>query len=514
MAKLDNADPSPSAPVSLSQMAEYCRERAESKGRSEPGHPCAALETRGGSAENAGRSVTAEAAIQGSSVNDKMLSRAFAEEYGGIIRYVPEQGAFYCYDGEKWMLEKQEARPSMMMKQFTDELFAKSSGIPDEGKQADFRKSLAKYSGYNQRSNALNDAKSELVQRLDSFDAREMAVNVANGTLDLETFKLYPHSPDDMLTRICKAGYDECADCAEWEAFLSETFGGDSEKIGYLQKVAGLAVAGDTSYERMHIAYGKPRSGKSTFLETIAEALGSYAATANPETLAQAKRNAAGASGDLARLAGVRFVVMPEAQKGMLLNVALLKRLTGGDMITARYLYREEFQYRPRFSLWINTNSKPAITDMTAFTGDRICIVSFNRSLDRCERDLGLKTRLKSQRNLDAVLLWAVRGLDRARKEGAEIPSSCRDDTEEYAEESDKIGGFFETCLEKSEGSAVDGGEAYSLYREYCESNGMLLEGKKSFFGELRERGLLVGQKRLDNVPRHNVVVGYRKRYT
>lgn len=449
-------------------------------------------------------------------VSDKSLSRAFMLKHRDVLCYVPEQGQFFYYGGERWEPEEQEAMPCRLMKAFTDELYSLSAQIKNEADQMKFRQKLSKYSAFNQRNNAINDSKSEAIVHMSEFDTSADLLNVKNGTLDLKTFELYPHRPADMITKVCNAEYVEGADYTDWESFLLETLEGDKGKVGYLQKMVGLALEGNTTLERMHIVFGQPRSGKSTFLETVAAMFGDYAAASNPETLALAKRNAAGASGDLARLAGVRFVIMPEAPKNMLMDVALLKRLTGGDVITARQLYKESFQFKPLFSLWMNANSKPIINDMTAFTGDRICLISFNRRLEVVERDTGLKERFKNPDFLATVLSWAVDGLKHARADGASvpIPDSCKSDTEEYAAESDKIGSFIESCLEKNDDSATSGKDAYDRYVDWCKADGICSLSKGNFFSDLRERGLMVPQKRIGNITIKNAIPGYRLLYS
>ena len=38
----------------------------------------------------------------------------------------------------------------------------------------------------------------------------------------------------------------------------------------------------------------------------------------------------------------------------------VVKQLTGGDTIAARFLYQDFFEFEPQFKLWLGTNHKPS----------------------------------------------------------------------------------------------------------------------------------------------------------
>ena len=145
----------------------------------------------------------------------------------------------------------------------------------------------------------------------EQLDTEDYLLNVKNGTLNLTADKpvFMRHSPDMLLSKICNVNYDPAASCKEWEKFLNEIMQSDMGKIRYLQKIAGLALTGNTQEESCFILYGSTtRNGKSTFCETLIHLLGDYALTMKPESLA-VKQNldSRQASGDIARLAGCRF---------------------------------------------------------------------------------------------------------------------------------------------------------------------------------------------------------------
>ena len=122
-------------------------------------------------------------------------------------------------------------------------------------------------------------------------------------------------------------------------------------------------MTGSTVEQCVFFCYGNGRNGKSTFLDIIMHIMGEYAVNIQPETI-MVKKQFGGATSDIARLKGARFVTSVEPNEGMRLDEGLLKQLTGGDRVTARKLYGNEFEFSPEFKLWMGTNHKPIIRGM------------------------------------------------------------------------------------------------------------------------------------------------------
>lgn len=77
-----------------------------------------------------------------------------------------------------------------------------------------------------------------------------------------------------------------------WQDMLNKTFNSDTETIEYVQKVVGEMLFGRVFQERLIIAYGDGRNGKSTFWNTIKAVFGSYSGTLSSDALTlECRRN-------------------------------------------------------------------------------------------------------------------------------------------------------------------------------------------------------------------------------
>ena len=237
--------------------------------------------------------------------------------------------------------------------------------------------------------------------------------------------------------------------------------------------------------------------------------MGDYAATVPPEVLAVSKnRSGEAASPQIARLAGVRFLNISEPPKRMLLDVALFKSLTGGEVVSARKLYQEPFEFLPEFKICINCNSLPLISDNSMFSSDRVRIITFDRHFQPQEQNRNLKQELRDPEVLSSVLNWSLDGLQMFREQGEKPPKCVLTSTETYKKQSDKIQRFFGDCMEESDKN-TSGTAAYTAFEKWCSENGLTAEGKRVFFTSLRDRGLMQKQGTVDGKTVSNVLVGY-----
>ena len=320
-----------------------------------------------------------------------------------------------------------------------------------------------------------------------NYDRDPFLLTVGNGTLNLRTGVLREALPEDLITRATDVPYDASATAPRWTKFLSEVFGDDSEMLGYVQRAVGYSLCGNTREQCFFLLCGNGANGKTTFLETIVKLLGSHASTAAFSAFL-VQHNTGGPRNDLASLCGARFVKAAEAEHRARLDEAVMKQLTGEDTISARFLYHEEFSYRPQFKIWLATNHKPAIWETSDAIWRRVKLIEFNQQFTGRHADAALRGKLEAE--LPGILAWAVRGFLEWQKIGLNEPRRVSRATLGYRQESDQIGRYLKERCDLQSSRRTPAKRLYDDYAQWCGRNHETPVANNAFAAKLAERGI------------------------
>ena len=422
----------------------------------------------------------------------------FVDYYRPIILMNATRNCWYIYDGRVWHSDTHSLSIAEMAKDFHDVLLMFANTITSEDTRERFLERVDKLDQKKFRDIMIKDAGADdsIKVEMEAFDRDKYTFNCHNGTINLLTGEFHKHSPTDFLTKISDVDYNPNATCPRWLKFMDEIMDGDKDRIRFLQKAIGYAMSGDTRLECMFILYGATsRNGKGTTMETVLRILGGYGRTAKPDMLsAKGIINSSGPSEDVARLNGARMVNISEPGKHMQINASLAKQMTGNNILTARFLRENSFEFKPQFKLFIDTNHLPQISDMTMFESDRIRIIPFFRHFSAKERDIDLKSYFAQSENLSGILNWCLKGFRLYHEEGLEMPKSVLDATEEYRKSSDRLLMFVTQCLKKERGQELRAQAVYKRYQDWCGENGFKAENASNFRKKMEQ--VFVYQKR------------------
>ena len=351
----------------------------------------------------------------------------FADYYKPIARFNADRGIWYVYDGQIWQPDENALAVAELAKLLADRLYTFALQIKDEDTRNRYIKRVQKLQLRKNRKTMVEDAKSVYPIPMSAFDSNKFLFNLENGTLDLNTLTFRDHDPKDFITKISHIDYDPEATCPRWIRFVDEVMEGKTAVARYLQKAIGYSLSGDTSLECLFIMFGPTtRNGKTTTIETILRVMGEYGRSAKPDMLATNyfRGQSNGSSDDVARLAGARFVGISEMEQKLTINASLVKQLTGNDKITARFLHENSIEFYPQFKIFINTNHRPNITDLTLFKSGRVNLIPFERHFEENEQDKDLKKFFAEESNLSGILNWCLEGYRMYLSEGLKPPAS------------------------------------------------------------------------------------------
>ena len=189
----------------------------------------------------------------------------------------------------------------------------------------------------------------------------------------------------------------------------------------------------------------------------------------------------------------------------MMLDIALIKQLTGGDVLTARALYKEEFEFTPQFKILINTNFLPRMSEDSIFTSDRIHLICFDRHFELNERDLDLKDKLKSE--ISGIFNLLTHYWEKLNKEGFIVPQSSQETIQQYRYNSNNVLLFVKEKLFESAGTWEQLSDVFKVYTTWCEENGYNQMAKKTFKERLARCGAFIEDKQARHTNKNGVSV-------
>lgn len=309
-----------------------------------------------------------------------------------------------------------------------------------------------------------------LAQPAELFDTQPLLLACSNGIIDLRTGELRPGLREDRITRGLHIAYDPSAQCPRFERFLYEIMNENEEMVSYLWRVLGYTLTGDTSERAFFMMHGNGRNGKSTLVEVMQSMLGAYSQPARFETFLQKYQTRNDPRDDLAILAGARLVVAQEADESKTLDVALIKTLSGGDKVVARFLYGTNFSFKPTFKLFLVTNHTPKIAESSHALWDRLHYIPFERRFTENEIDPKLVYKLNAE--LPGILARSVTGCIEWLKEGLAPPTKVVQAGDTLHETMDIPGCWLEECCIKHADAKVQHPALYVNYVEWCKKNG------------------------------------------
>lgn len=401
----------------------------------------------------------------------------FVTRHGEDCRYLWQPDTWLVWDGRRWVADD-SGQVQRWMKQTVRAIRAEAQ--KGARSWAERSESAARIDA------ALKLARSEAALRASAadFDARPDLLNVANGTVDLRTGDLREHRREDYLMQMVGVEFDRAAEAPEFERFLA-TVQPDPEMRAFLQRAAGYSATGHTSEQKFLLLHSAGQSGKSTLVETLYRLFGDYATTLPAEALVQ--RSGDRIPSDIARLAGRRYATVSEFDDSATLNERLIKQLTGGDTVTARFMYKDFFEFRPQSTIWVSSNHRPVVRGVDEGVWRRHLLVPFPVQIVAEARDDHLGERIRAN-ELPGVLRWVVEGAREWYRQGLNPPRTVLDATASYREDSDLLGGFLDEECELGAGHSVPKADLYARYVEWCRDGGLRPATKIAFGRLLKER--------------------------
>jgi putative DNA primase/helicase len=403
-------------------------------------------------------------------LTDTAHAQRFAEAHGDRLRYLHDLGTWLLYRDPIWRIDRDGGVIRLAMA-FARTRQREALEIPNrETRERVVQFAIRCESKPNlDRLIALAKSLPPITDTSDDWDANPWLVGAPNGVIDLKSSRLLSGSPARKITLAVSVPFDDTARAPRFEQFLLEIFDGDPEMISFLQRYCGYALSGDTSEQKLVIAHGMGSNGKSVLLGVLSHVFGEYAQNMPFSTIEMRGRSSI--PNDLAMLRGKRLITASETNDGTRLNESRLKALTGGDAMTARFLYSESFTFRPTGKFLIAVNHKPLVHDDGEGFWRRMLLVPFLRSFTGAAKDTTLEATLRLE--APGILAWLVTGCRMWQVDGLREPSAVLQATERYREDSDPIADFLSEYVDLVTGENARASAVQSAYQKWADKQGL-----------------------------------------
>lgn len=313
---------------------------------------------------------------------------------------------------------------------------------------------------------ALAQSDQRLVVPATAWDAASMLLNTPAGVVDLRSGGIRARRADDYVTQATRVGPDFDRGAELFDNFMLDVFGGDHEMVDFMQRALGYCLTGDRREQVLFFLHGSGANGKSTLLDVVQWLLDTYALKL-PAAALMVTRNDRHPT-ELAQLRGRRLAIASELEEGQFWNEALIKELTGDEVLTARFMRGDFFEFPMTQKHIIVGNHKPRLRGGDPAIARRLVLVPFEQRFEGARRDKGMLVKLKAEAT--AILAWMIRGAVRWHQDGLQIPQRVRDASADYMSDHDDLTLWVDECCVRS--GEAKASELYASFSRWKHDRG------------------------------------------
>lgn len=399
---------------------------------------------------------------------ENRVAALFAEREAGQLCHAAQHGRWYVWRGTQWQRDER------------GEVIERVRALVNE---------LASFDNVRMHSAKLIHAVESLARsdpRLQpggEFDAQAWLLGTPGGVIDLRDGTLRAAQPTDWVSRLSGCAPDFDATCARWLAFLDTCTQGDAALIAFLQKLCGYVLTGSTEHEFVFMLYGPGANGKTRFLTVLREILGDYFIAVPPETFLQSAHEQHPTG--IARLQGARLAAASELPANRAWNSQRVKDIATGEVVAARFMRQDFFEFRPAAKLLFVGNHRPRLQQVDEAERRRFRLIPFTHRVPEAERDPDLADKLRPE--YPAILAWMIAGAIAVREAGfGTLPAVVANACGEYFDEADTLTAWIDERLVFDAAFSAQAGILQDDYQRWFEASGY--DGRPMGASELKQR--------------------------
>lgn len=426
------------------------------------------------------------------------LAKACFERYGNeFVCASIVQNVWYQYQGHKWRrIEEGVFLRQKLSDEFVDtfsekakEIFEKMSHCPEGDKdmyssqQKLVQKMITNLKQSPFKTNVMKECKEVFYNEnfLKNLDKNAWLIGFRNGVYDLKANMFRPGIPEDYLSLQMPIDYSEYTEddslVKEVYDFFEKIFP-DTEVRNYFMDVASEVFVGGNKKKHVYFWSGEGDNGKSVTELFFEKMLGEYAVKLPTSLIVGKRTQSSAACPELVRAGnGVRWAILQEPDKKDVINIGILKELSGNDSFFARGLFQAGGEIDPMFKLSVICNDPPSIPYSDKATWNRIRVIPFestfsNDAPDTYEEQLQKKIFPKDpyfNEKIPTLIKPFAWVLLNHRQKGSRFvePEKVKLATDFYRKKNDSYRQFLDERIMEDPSGRISLPELYSSFKEW-----------------------------------------------
>ncbi len=246
--------------------------------------------------------------------------------------------------------------------------------------------------------------------REDLFNSKHNKINLNNCTFNLDTYEAEPFNPKDYFAHKLPYDYDKNAKCPLFLDVLNLYSNGIRNWTDLFFEIAGYTLTGSFEYQKMFWFVGNTgRNGKGTCIRVLEHLVGDNFTISGIDSKELSERFY------LHRFVNKRLATTGDLPT-KLLNIAILKQLTGGDKQTTDVKFGNPISFQNNAKIIFAMNKIPKMPKNESIEPviKRIEFLIFEYEI----KEPNSKVEILILQELSGIFNLAVEGLKRLRENG------------------------------------------------------------------------------------------------
>lgn len=335
------------------------------------------------------------------------------------------------------------------------------------------------------KTNVMKEAMEVFYQEgfLQKLDSNPYLIAFQNGVFDLLQHRFRPGRPDDYISIKMPIHYNEDLThdhdrIKDINEYFEKIFP-DKTVRDYFLDISSEVFVGFNSHKIVQVWTGEGDNGKSVTQALFEKMLGPYNIKLPTSLITGKRTQSSAACPELVRAGnGARFAMLQEPDAKDVINVGMLKELSGNDTFFARGLYKEGAEITPMFKLALICNETPKLPYNDKAAWNRIRVIPFesvftSNAPETVEEQLALKRFPKDPHFSDKIprmveaFAWFLLERYHVKPRVLKEPPKVMFATQSYQKKNDVFQQYIDELIIHKEGTSILLNDMYATFKDW-----------------------------------------------